>query len=96
MQNVQKKLKIGKFGRKITKNQAEKNSKAKVVNKSLGKKKMRTKFILKIQGNQLLGTMITNIRTKEFKKENNPNGDIHNFFGGKVVQETFTNSGNVM
>ena len=84
-----KKTIIKKLGRK-------RNSKAKVVNKSLGKKKMRTKFILKIQGKQLLGTMITNICTKELKKENNPNGDIHNFFGGKVVQETFTNSGNVM
>ena len=33
--------------------------------------------------------MITNIRTKEFKKENNPNGYIPNYFGGKVVYETF-------
>ena len=40
--------------------------------------------------------MITNICTKELKKENNPNGDIQKKFGGKVVQETFTNSGNVM
>ena len=50
---------------------------------------MRTKFVLKIQGKQLLGTMITNIRTKEFKKENNPNGYIPNYFGGKVEYETF-------
>ena len=79
---ILKKTIIKKLGRK-------RNSKAKVVNKSLGKKKMRTKFILKIQGKQLLGTMITNIRTKEFKKENNPNGYIPNYFGGKVVYETF-------
>jgi len=29
--------------------------------------------------------MITNICTKELKKENNPNGDIQKKFGGKVV-----------
>ena len=66
----------------------------KTIIKKLGRKrnskaKMRTKFILKIQGKQLLGTMITNIRTKEFKKENNPNGYIPNYFGGKVEYETF-------
>ena len=44
-------------------------------------KKIENKIYLK---KQLLGTKITKICTEEFKKEKQPRGYIHNFFGGKV------------
>jgi len=44
-------------------------------------KKIENKIYLE---KQLLGTKITKICTEEFKKEKQPRGYIHNFFGGKV------------